>query len=547
MRKNLFTLLLSILFYSMPVSQGALATTETSRSTSTSVSAEELKSFILRNSSPGQASSGEEYLTAFFTPFKPDFSRLSRLDQVKAKRNAFNSLGKVVALAYLAFDTNLREFRAPDGPISDQLTHRRFIQGYYKRTLSPYFLTFQRLTAELIRLNAAINSEANFMLSSDYVVNPTYEIAWLKDRNGIVPIPLSKRLQDLPIYYGSVIYGSWEDDLQRALVFKQGQLVLSSGLYISTQDNITFKFILQNGVAGQFKTSPITARVLFTNPIIPAIKAHIDFPTTKNAFISFPETAAEEAEFEAAFLEEMVNETRVGDNPFAIDFLRYYFLEDVRPESVMDSEEVVISEDDTSEAFISTVVSEPSVSTDTIVSTHIASLYSPQVSEALSVHDQEDGKFDTSDKKATRKKSSGKKAKATDRKSQSRKVTPSGMGSSGGGAAGAPAVTDEATLRRETLKERIVSQLKERGREKWRTLVKVLNTALKEAYKANRLGVKVNTDGSHLNLHLISASGETSDGITIVKAHGSDPTLAAGEARNLARKLIDLTFNLITK
>lgn len=100
---------------------------------------------------------------------------------------------------------------------------------------------------------------------------------------------------------------------------------------------------------------------------------------------------------------------------------------------------------------------------------------------------------------------------------------------------------EKAALRRE-----ILSKLKERGRTKWRTLARVLITALKSAHDNKTITVKVIEKGSHFMIH---AEGEAaSDGATIIRPHGKlDRTLAAGEARGLAENLIDLTFRLMAR
>ncbi|MDP3641212.1 MAG: hypothetical protein Q8R43_02115, partial [Alphaproteobacteria bacterium] len=113
------------------------------------------------------------------------------------------------------------------------------------------------------------------------------------------------------------------------MVFIYGTLTTAPGVDVHTRDGVTFKFIRENGLRGDFITSPLTMRAKDTHPIVLALLRSGVFrigsaTTDLSAFLMLPSTPIEDKEFEAAFLEELMHDSDKEDNPFKQVFISNY-------------------------------------------------------------------------------------------------------------------------------------------------------------------------------------------------------------------------------
>jgi hypothetical protein len=479
----------------------------------------ELESFLRRNAADIFP---EESFMQFSAPFQSNFARQRRIDQLRMKTAALGAVPKMVALAYYAFTQEIerRKTVVSVGAITDIAASRIDTLRHYRECNHLYFLRFQNMLMELFRYKQDSDSEVTAALTQPFGISPTFEMAWLRDNNGIVPVPLSGPLKRV-IYSASTPYGDWGDNYQRALTFIDGHLILAPGIHIYTRDSNVFKFVQENGINADFMTSPITARTSGTNLIIRFLLERGVFresgdPGHYNTFITLPVNPIEEKEFEAAFLEEMIAEAERRDS-FAEAFLIHY--------SGTLTQDIISGATTAAAASEATLegVSE-SASSFLTVRAYIDSLYEEQIraeQEEISRQVREHAV-------AGRVKKNKKKA-----------VVPAQVEE--------PSSTSDdrrSSAEYAALKMSILSKLKERGREKWGTLIRVLTVALKDARASNKISMNVGRKGSHFTIHMISDSG--SDGLTIVRPHGKiDRTLPAAQARGLAGQLIDLSLRLM--
>lgn len=463
----------------------------------------------------------------FCAPFKPEFLKLKKLDQLRAQNAAIDTLGQMVALGYCSFDQELVRLKIPTPHFADHAAFRPEAMAHYKRYNHSHFLKFQEMITWLLAWaqtkTGDLAKDAKAALTQPYGSSTALKIAWLRDNVGIVPAPLDGGLKKI-IYSSPTPYGDWGDDYQRTMVFIDGTLTAAPGIHIYTKDGKVFKFIRENGLRNGFVTSPLTMRMGADHPIILTLLGSGAFrvgppPTDLSTFLMLPTTPLEDKEFEAVFLEELMAELSGGKPPFAEAFIATYLqtIECVE-ENVETSPDTTVT--DASRAIV------PQISP---LKKYIDSLCDERIRAEQAEICRQVAEGSIVGKIKNPKKKQGKHQKNT----QTSIATSS-------------TVTEPTSEEKEALRKEILSKLKERGRTKWRTLAQILIAALKSAHSENTLVIKVAGKGSHFMLHI---AGETSSaGATIIRPHGkADRTLAAGVARGLADNLIELTFKLIAQ
>lgn len=457
----------------------------------------------------------ETDFSAFCLPFKPEFSKLKKIDQLRAQNAAIDTLGQIVCLGFCSFDTEIALGKVPVFGFSDVIAYRPATMEHYHGFTHAHFLRFQTMITQLLEWaqnkTGGLAKDAKAALTQPYGSSDILNISWLRDRKGIVPMPQDKRLKK-GIYSSPAPYGDWGDDFQRAMVFIDGNLITAPGVSISTQDSVAYKFVRENGLNGDFLTSPITMRIKGTHPIVLLLQDLNTFrpgtaPNHANAFLVLPATLLEDKEFETAFLEELIDALNEGDAPFEEALVSSYL-------AALDDETIHTATDIAPES--PKIILEKY--TDSLYEEHILAEQA-EISRKVAEGSIE-GKVKASRKSKTKHVTAPMPAKLT------------------------PVVED--TTEKEALRKEICARLKEKGRTKWRTLARVLISTLKNAHADKTIVINLTEKGSHLMLHI--AGEKSSDGVTIIRPHGkSDRSISAGEARGLADKLIDLTFKLMTR
>jgi hypothetical protein len=474
---------------------------------------EQLEAFLRKNWGPDFPEIG---FSSFCLPFKPEFSKLKRIDRLRAQSAAIETLGQMVALGYCAFTQEIEGLKVKTPHFDDRAASRPEAMAHYKRFNHPHFLKFQKMIMQVLEFAQGrpdeLGKDAKAALTQPYGSSDALGIAWLRDNTGIVPALFNGPLKRT-IYSSSSPYGDWGDDLQRSMVFIDGKLIEAPGIHIYTENaGGAFKFVRENGPRDRFVTSPLTIRSHADHPIISTLIESGSLrvgltPSTLGAFLTLPANPAEDKEFEAAFLEELLDAQREGGSPFEEIFLSKYLeaLEDER---------------------INTAVEASPEVPKTILEKHIYSLY-----EELILAEQAE-----ISRKVTEGSIAG-KVKAT-KKGKAKHVAINTLP--------AQSNLDTETEEKLALRTEIFTRLKDRGRTKWRTLSRALIAALKSAYADKTIAINVTEKGSHFMLHV---AGETSSGgATIIRPHGKgDRSISVGAARGLAENLIDLTFGLMTR
>jgi hypothetical protein len=476
----------------------------------------------------------EAAFRAFCKPFMPELSKLGNLEQIRAQTATINTIGQMVALVRVAFAHEMKKLETPTS--FGSYIPRFEMTEYYKRACHPHFLKFQEMVTHVLALaqkKDELKKEATAALTQPYGSSDTLKIAWIRDNNGIVPIPfLAAKNKSISLDFFP--YGYWGDGLQRSMVFVDGKLITAPGIYVHTLENDNFRFIRAGGLSLGFSNAPFMVRTPNNHPAVTTLLSLEVFriganPTDLNAFIALPETADEQKEFEAAFLEELMEDQQKGDEAFAEKLITGYLhaLEHVEPPEIETSSGAAAAA--TSE--VAAVTTSGDTSTLDIITKHIDSLYEEQVlaEQAETSRRVAEDARKAAEGSAAKKGGAAKKGKA---KPAAATPTP------------AEHAAEFSPEEKEALRKKIFEGLKERGRTKWRTLARTIIAALKSAYADDTVMISVTGKGSHFMLH---AAGETaSDGVTIVRPHGkADRTISAGEARGLAENLIDLTFKLM--
>lgn len=503
----------------------------------------------------------EEAFAQFCTPFSEGYKRLTRLEQLRAWARASCVLKDISVIAYDSFTQAIdgnKKALSISGIEGFTVASRIETLDYYRLHIHPYFLKFQQMFMEILEHAARSDLQAQAILRTPFGTSSDYQIAWLRDRNGIVPTPLKGGLKKI-LHYSPMPYGDWGDEFQRTMMFNRGTHITSPGIFVLTErGSEVFKFVLENGERGAFITSPYTARTNASDSKIREILSLLE-PVAHDrlgTFIPLPSNPEEEKEFEALFLEDLLHEKDafsmafIGSYAQSIDLIAEAEEPFASALTTGRTGDAAIKDLDSAGLAISSEKKlsgwSPSGYCDgaggaggdgasplerssflpgvaTALESHINSLLEDQIrkeQEAISKSVAEGAVIGRLKTKPSKKGKAAAVHKAE--------------------TVALPAESHEA------LKAEILSTIKERGRAKWRTLIRVLRTALTDAYKGRALSINASTRGSHLAIHLHSAS--ESDGITIIRPHGrSDRTISAGEARGLARQLIDITFNLMRR
>lgn len=511
-----------------------------------SATIEDLGSFFRRHSS---AMFPEEGFANFTGPFQSNFHRLKNLAQMRALTMARERIPQMVALAYYCFTREIENQKKPlsvEG-FSDVAASRLGSLDHYRRSSHCYFLAFQRMLTSLLEKKGDVDSRC--VLEAPCGISPTYSFAWLHDCNGVVPVPLASKLRTLPIYHAPLPYGDWRDDRQRAFIFREGRLITERGMYVSSKNRYIYKIVLEGGDKEGFRTNPLTARALNTHPFIRELSEQGLFieDEEKNicAFIGLPEAEEEEVGFEAALLEALMLEAQERTNPFAMEFLtyaqaRFTFLdrgttdelvaptaEPQRPSPAAAPLEA-LEEADPSPA--SAAPDTETTASTTELDRHIDLLYEDQIHK-----EQEKIRSSVAARETTVKVRKKKEARSRVARGTPERIEATATAS------------QESSRLPETLKHEILTTLKEKGRERWRVLIKAILSVLKNAHREGKITFshERTTKGSHIKFHLRSGTGSGSTGITLIRPHGGgERTLPAGKAQSLVDNLISLIATL---
>jgi hypothetical protein len=331
-------------------------------------------------------------------------------------------------------------------------------------------------------------------------------------------VPFVSKLKELKISHTPIPYGQWNDNYARAMVFHNGELTSSRGLYVHSQNNKKiFKFIWELGALENFRTHPDTARVDKSHPAIQSLLSQKifqpDMPDMPgkdpevHAYIQFPNTADEQDEFEAALLETMIESAKEG-NLLAITWVQNYNAS-IRP----GVEELPEDADPCADAE----GQQPALTNPTDrAQHHIDSLYEKRVQaeqEAIS--------------RAVKERTASLKPKHHKVATKGKTVTLP------------PKKTDLKADELAAKKAEILAKLKTQGRQKWGGLISLIMNTLSPHMDM----IEFKTRGSHINIHIKGEIG--SAGLTLIKPHGrKGGEIPAGVARDLATELVELVMKL---
>ena len=149
---------------------------------------------------------------AFCAPFKPEFSRLKRIDQMRRQNAAIDTLWQIVALGCCSFDQELVNLKVTTPHFPDRAASRPEAMAHYHRFNHSHFLRFQTMVMHLLELAQAktdnFAKDARAAFTQSYGSSYTLKIAWIRDRAGIVPIPLDEKIKTM-IYSSPAPYGDW--------------------------------------------------------------------------------------------------------------------------------------------------------------------------------------------------------------------------------------------------------------------------------------------------------------------------------------------------
>jgi hypothetical protein len=491
--------------------------------------------------------SGRPFPDVGYSAFKRPFLSLngfSKNEKGIIKGEAVSFIQQMVTLCYFAFtrQMDLQKNTPLCGLFGSSKTASRIeMQQHYFSTNHKYFLKFQEMLMQVLewaKEYPAKKVEAARALSQPYGISAELGIVWVKDNNGIVPMPINPQKMSKMIYQAAAPYGWWGDYYQRSIMVIEGKLIESPGVYVESKDGRVFKFVQERGALGGFVTNPKTARTMEDYPVVSFLQSMSLFRVQEGiqkAFIHLPHSWEEQQEFEAVLLEELQKDLEAGDQDagFAESFLGAY----VRSLEWNTSKVEVIEEPLVDTLLVgksSSVASLPDVLTQ-----RIDSLYEQQVRveyEARVRKQQEEisKKVAEGSVVGRPKPHKGGKGTSAPSKAPAKDSTPTSLDQD--------VFTAE---QRAELIAKILNDVKERGRVKWRTLARMIITGLKSAAKGDHVIVDCTGRGSHFGLRLKGV--EEGAGLTVVRPHGkADRTVSAGEAKSLAEKLIELTFKVMS-
>lgn len=479
------------------------------------VSVKELESFLKSRYGSGFP---ENRWMFFSASYCSDLSQKPTNTLMAEKKAAIAEIPWIVTVAFHAFHQEQQSLRRfIDTPHIRNIQAISRIDGlqHYRTSTHPYFLRLQRMIMDLLPLSK--EGREILLSKASYGASSKLEIGWLKDVNGIVPIPLLGKLKELYINHAPVPYGQWDDDYSRGMVFKSGVLTTSPGIYVHSENQgHIFKIIYEGGALANFRTYPITTRTTSSHPAIISLLSQKIFQHSNSgglqAFIAIPKTQNENDEFEVALLETIFESKKEG-NLLAITWLENY--------SVSLSTRVEELTGDT-EPDTAAEEQQPELNPIDVVQQHIDSLYEKMVQaeqDAISkaVANQ------TAHQKPKREKAPVGKNKL-EKAQETQDLTKA-----------LKAKADELEAR----KVEILAKIKTQGRQKWGGLISIIMSTLRPHTDI----IEFNTRGSHLSVHI---KGETeSAGLTLIKPHGrKGGEIPAGVARNLATQLVELVMRV---
>lgn len=460
---------------------------------------------------------------SFSEPFSNDFSNLSRADQLKAMHNALDNIGKMVALASVAF-SNVIQSQQQQVPVFRDMAAPRVttFQNYHSHA-HPCFLRFQAMIKKLLLWAKTINAfekDAADALNKRYGLSSIFGFCWIHDNNGIVPMPLMGDLKKT-IYIAAMPYGDWGDRLQRSMVFVDGKLILAPCINITEyNEGSVYKFVHEQGEPSGFVTYPLTLRI---SNQLPEIKSLLEngilrkTPDGNRGVIIMPNTSEESEAFEAALFEAMIDAAKNIDS-FASQLIIKYGNGSTLQE-LPDDDDIVVPDAATQQ--------NPLASSIDAVQRHIDSLYD-------SLYEQKVQAEQAAVTAAVASRTAHlplQKVKGKKKLTKDQSAPPSSDSATQNANAGALAAK----------KAEILAQLKTQGRQKWGSLVKLIMGMLSP--HMHRLDF--NTRGSHLSIHI---KGEKeSDGLTLIKPHGrKGGEVPARVGQGLASQLVNLVMKLST-
>ena len=496
---------------------------------STPSTIEELESFLR------DRIEGARFPEVGFASFKHPFLAkkcTSRTEELRAKNAAIGAIKSMVKLVYDVFEGEIDRQKQPvmvRGIAVGYAADRESTFRYYHENNHKYFLKYQEMLTQVLiwAKTGSLCSEAERILKEPYGISSDFGFLWVRDNIGVVPMPYNhSEMRRQMIYQSCSPYGWWDDYRQRSVMFFRGRLVESAGVYIRTDGDFAYKFVRENGVSGEFVTSPYTMRVSSNHEMLVFLKSTAVFweegSGLSHAFIPLPSTPDEQREFEAVLLEELRNDLAAGGSAavFAERFLLAYVrsLEWREP----DSGEAQAKEAD------------PPVLDQDILNNHINTLYEAQVRK----HQEEISRQVSEGTVVGRPQKTPKGGK--------KKYSTSSFSKTVSETEDKALLTERAAMEeaKAELKAKILNDLKKQGRVKWRTLVRMIIAGLRFPTNGKNLVVDCTGRGSHFGLRLQGA--QESVGLTVVRPHGkTDRTVSAGEARSLADQLIDLTFQVL--
>lgn len=269
---------------------------------------EELEGFLR-----GQTERGR-FPEAGFASFKHPFlikKYPSRLEEMKATNAAISVFGQMVVLGYCAFTEEIdrrKQSIQVEGVEVDRAANRESTLRYYQENNHRYFLKFQEMLMQVLGWAATretTRKEASRILTSNYGISSDFGVVWVRDPVGIVPAPYNHGALGRTIYQACAPYGYWGDYYQRSIMVVEGRLIESAGVFIHTRDGSIYKFVRENGVPGNFVTSPITIRAPRDHEVLVFLNSTAVFQSAAGgdslAFIPLPSTPDEQKEFEAVF------------------------------------------------------------------------------------------------------------------------------------------------------------------------------------------------------------------------------------------------------
>ncbi|MDP3641213.1 MAG: hypothetical protein Q8R43_02120 [Alphaproteobacteria bacterium] len=108
---------------------------------------DQLETFLRKNCGSDFPEVG---FSTFCAPFKPEFSKLKHLDQLRAQSAAIDTLGQMAALGHYSFTQEIERLKIPTPHFADRAASRPEAMAHYKRDNHSHFLKFQERITQLL-------------------------------------------------------------------------------------------------------------------------------------------------------------------------------------------------------------------------------------------------------------------------------------------------------------------------------------------------------------------------------------------------------------